>query len=86
MTRGNLRIFLGDREGHTTPWLGRRREIPAFALAVGLPPLLQFLLDLLPHDQLSTDMLVHLTGIVGVALLGGLWPAVLAAVVAGLIV
>lgn len=75
-----------DRPGRTPPRLGRRREIPAFALAVALPPLLQFLLDLLPHDQLSTDMLVHLTGIVGVALLGGLWPAVAAAVVAGLIV
>jgi two-component system, OmpR family, sensor histidine kinase KdpD len=31
-------------------------------------------------------MLVHLTGIVGVALLGGLWPALAAAVVAGLVV
>lgn len=70
----------------TPPRLGRRREIPAFALAFGLPPVLQFLLDLLPHNQLSTDMLIHLTGIVGVALLGGLWPAVAAAVVAGLIV
>jgi two-component system sensor histidine kinase KdpD len=53
---------------------------------VVLPPFLQMVLDLLPHDQLSTDMLVHLTGIVGVALAGGLWPAVVAAVVAGLIV
>jgi two-component system sensor histidine kinase KdpD len=70
----------------TRPRLGRHREILAFALAVGLPPLLQFVLDLLPHDQLSTDMLVHLTGIVGVALLGVRWPAVAAAVVAGLIV
>ena len=86
MARGILRIFLWDREGRKPRRLGRRREIPAFILALGLPPLLQFLLDLLPHDQLSTDMLVQLTGIVGVALLGGLWPAVLAAVVAGLIV
>ena len=86
MARGNLRIFFWDHEGRTAPRLGWRREIPAFILALGLPPLLQFLLDLLPHDQLSTDMLVQLTGIVGVALLGGLWPAVLAAVVAGLIV
>jgi two-component system sensor histidine kinase KdpD len=31
-------------------------------------------------------MLVHLTGIVGVALLGGLWPALAAAVIAGLVV
>ncbi|MGF9648010.1 DUF4118 domain-containing protein [Pseudarthrobacter oxydans] len=76
----------GDRQPRRPPRLGRRREIPAFALAVALPPLLQFGLDLLPHNQLSTDMLIHLTGIVGVALLGGLWPAVAAAVVAGLIV
>ncbi|TDL41138.1 sensor histidine kinase [Arthrobacter nitrophenolicus] len=86
MARGNRRIFRGERGGRRRPRLGWRREIPAFVLAVGLPPLLQFLLDLLTHDQLSTDMLVHLTGIVGVALLGGLWPAVLAAIVAGLIV
>jgi two-component system sensor histidine kinase KdpD len=75
-----------DRQGRRPPRLGRRREIPAFVLAVGLPPLLQLALDLLPHDQLSTDMLIHLTGIVGVALLGGLWPAVVAAVIAGLTV
>ncbi|UZX01329.1 DUF4118 domain-containing protein [Arthrobacter sp. CDRTa11] len=68
------------------PRLGRRREAAAFAMAVGLPPLLQFVLEFLPHDQLSTDMLVHLTGVVGVGLLGGVWPAVLAAVLAGLIV
>ncbi|MFJ5693794.1 DUF4118 domain-containing protein [Arthrobacter sp. NPDC093125] len=66
--------------------LGRRREIPAFVLAVGLPPLLQLVLDVLPHQQLSTDMLVQLTGIVAVALVGGLWPAVAAAFLAGLIV
>ena len=90
---GNIDVHLinhlpnsADRQQRRPPRLGRRREIPAFALAVGLPPLLQFVLDLLPHNQLSTDMLVHLTGIVGVALLGGLWPAVAAAVVAGLIV
>ncbi|WP_461187601.1 DUF4118 domain-containing protein [Arthrobacter sp. Z4-13] len=90
---GNIDVHLinhlpnpGDRPKRRPPRLGRRREIPAFVLAVGLPPLLQFLLDLLPHNQLSTDMLVHLTGIIGVALLGGLWPAVAAAVVAGLIV
>ncbi|GAA1267670.1 sensor histidine kinase KdpD [Arthrobacter pascens] len=69
-----------------TASLGRRRELPAFALAAGLPPLLQLALDLLPHQQLSTDMLVQLTGIVAVALVGGLWPAVVAAALAGLIV
>lgn len=68
------------------PSLGRRRQFPAFVLAVVLPPGLQFLLERLPHDQLSTDMLVQLTGVVAVALLGGLWPALLAAVLAGLTV
>nr|WP_240721472.1 DUF4118 domain-containing protein [Pseudarthrobacter sp. NamE5] len=65
---------------------GRRRQVLSFVLAIGLPPALQFVLERLPHDQLSTDMLVHLTGIVGVSLVGGLWPAVAAAVLAGLIV
>ncbi|WP_426226188.1 DUF4118 domain-containing protein [Pseudarthrobacter sp. DSP2-3-2b1] len=68
------------------PSLGRHRQLPAFVLAVALPPGLQFLLERLPHDQLSTDMLVQLTGVVAVALLGGLWPALVAAVLAGLTV
>ena len=55
-------------------------------MAIVLPPALQLTLDLLPHNQLSTDMLVQLTGIVAVALVGGLRPAVLAAVLAGLFV
>lgn len=68
------------------PSLGRRRQLPAFVLAVALPPGLQFILERLPHDQLSTDMLVQLTGVVAVSLLGGLWPALAAAVLAGLTV
>jgi two-component system, OmpR family, sensor histidine kinase KdpD len=72
--------------GRAPSRLGRRRELTGFALAAGLPLLLQLALGLLPHRQLSTDMLVQLTGIVAVALVGGLWPAVLAAVLAGLIV
>ncbi|WP_240721060.1 DUF4118 domain-containing protein [Pseudarthrobacter sp. NamE2] len=75
-----------DRIDEVAAVLGRRRQIAAFVLAMGLPPALQFVLELLPHDQLSTDMLVHLTGIVSVALVGGLWPAVAAAVLAGLVV
>jgi len=66
--------------------LGHRREAVGFVLAIVLPPALQLILDLLPHDQLSTDMLVQLTGIVAVALVGGLRPAVVAAVLAGLVV
>ena len=76
----------GTGTGRTPSRLGRRRELAGFVLAAGLPLLLQLGLGLLPHRQLSTDMLVQLTGIVAVALVGGLWPAVLAAVLAGLTV
>ena len=65
---------------------GTIRRIAGFAVAAVLPAVLQFILALLPHDQLSTDMLVQLAGVVAVSLLGGLWPAVLAGLVAGLIV
>lgn len=89
---GNLEVHLiahtaGPPErARRRPSLGRRRQLPAFVLAVVLPPGLQFLLERLPHEQLSTDMLVQLTGVVAVALLGGLWPALVAAVLAGLTV
>lgn len=66
--------------------LGRRRKAVGFVLGALLPPSLQYVLDQLPHDQLSTDMLVQMTGVVGVALLGGLWPAVMAAALASLVV
>lgn len=69
-------------------WAGRGaiRRIAGFVVAAVLPAVLQFILDLLPHDQLSTDMLVQLAGVVAVSLLGGLWPAVLGGLVAGLTV
>ncbi|MCU1530727.1 MAG: histidine kinase [Arthrobacter sp.] len=72
--------------GRAPSRLGRSRAVAGFALAAGLPLVLQLALRLLPHQQLSTDMLVQLTGIVAVALVGGLWPAVMAAVLAGLTV
>lgn len=65
---------------------GAIRRTAGFIVAAVLPAVLQFILDLLPHDQLSTDMLVQLAGVVAVSLLGGLWPAVLAGLVAGLTV
>ncbi|WP_459790548.1 DUF4118 domain-containing protein [Arthrobacter sp. AD-310] len=66
--------------------LGRRRKTAGFILGAVLPPSLQFILDELPHDQLSTDMLVQMTGVVAVALVGGLWPAVATAALASLVV
>ena len=70
----------------TARTLGHRRKAAGFVLGAILPPFLQYVLDQLPHDQLSTDMLVQMTGVVAVALLGGLWPAVMAAALASLVV
>ncbi|MFJ6028490.1 ATP-binding protein [Pseudarthrobacter sp. NPDC092424] len=80
------RLAARPRAGMGRPGRGRVRQGAGFALAVLLPALLQFFLGQLPHRQLSTDMLVHLSGVVAVSLLGGVWAAVLAALVAGMIV
>ncbi|MGF9664142.1 ATP-binding protein [Arthrobacter crystallopoietes] len=66
--------------------LGRGRLIAGFVLAVLLPVLLQFLLGLFEHGHFATDMLVQLSGTIAVALVGGLWPAVLAAVLSSAVV
>jgi two-component system, OmpR family, sensor histidine kinase KdpD len=39
-----------------------------------------------PQEHFATDLLIHLTGTIAVALVGGLWPAVVAAVLSGIIV
>ena len=58
--------------------LGRVRVAVGFVLAVLLPVVLQLLLCCLNPDQnVATAMLVQLTGSVAVALIGGLWPAIL---------
>ncbi|QDY06281.1 sensor histidine kinase KdpD [Micromonospora sp. HM134] len=59
--------------------LSRRRRLLGFALAgLGLP-LLTLLLSVLPDLTLTNDILIFLAGVVGVALVGGLWPALVAA-------
>jgi len=60
--------------------LGRVRVAVGLGLAVLLPVVLQLLLSLLnPERNVAAAMLVQLTGSVAVALIGGLWPAILAA-------
>ncbi len=66
--------------------LGRLRVTVGFGLAMVVPVLLQFLLELNPDKNLATSMLVQLTGSVAVALVGGLWPAVVAALWSSLLV
>ncbi|MFF5175912.1 DUF4118 domain-containing protein [Micromonospora sp. NPDC000089] len=59
--------------------LSRRRRLLGFALAGLGMPLLTLLLLALPDLTLTNDILLFLAGVVGVALLGGLWPALVAA-------
>ncbi|MDQ0824518.1 two-component system sensor histidine kinase KdpD [Arthrobacter sp. B2I5] len=65
--------------------LSRRRTAAGFVLAVLLPVLLTAMLSVSPELNLATHALVHLTGVMAVAFIGGLWPAVLAAVLDSLL-
>jgi two-component system, OmpR family, sensor histidine kinase KdpD len=74
-------------KGRNRPWRSRRgglslgRRAAGFILTVGALPLLTWLLLTIDADvSLSTDILVFLLLVVAVALVGGLVPALLAAV------
>ncbi|GAB7042331.1 MULTISPECIES: DUF4118 domain-containing protein [Catenuloplanes] len=61
--------------------LSRGRRIAGFVLALAGMPLLTLLVHVLPGElSLTLDILLFLAASVGVALVGGLWPALLAAV------
>ena len=62
------------------------RKLAGYALALVLAPLLALVLaNLRQHLNLTSDMLVFLIGVIAVALVGGLVPAVLAAIVGSLL-
>lgn len=65
--------------------LGQGRTVGGLALAVLVPVLATALLSLGPDLNLATHVLVHLTVVIAVAFVGGLWPAVLAAVLGSLL-
>ncbi|NED54361.1 DUF4118 domain-containing protein, partial [Micromonospora aurantiaca] len=68
------------RRGTAVPAaLSRRRRLIGYALAVLGMPLLTLVLRTLPDLTLTNDILLFLAGVVGVALVGGLWPALVAA-------
>ncbi|WP_235929406.1 DUF4118 domain-containing protein [Cellulomonas citrea] len=75
--------------GHRAPprrsGLGRRRLVAAWALAAFGPLLLGLGLHGLLLDSLPTILMLFLALTVGVALVGGLGPALLAAVIGGLV-
>ena len=60
--------------------LSRRRRLVGLLVAAGGLPLLTLLLHASPGLSLTDHILLFLAAVVGVALIGGLWPALLAAV------
>jgi two-component system sensor histidine kinase KdpD len=77
VARGTLESV--DR--HEASGLSRRRQLAGAALAAaGLPSLTALLNVLQSHLNLSDDLLIYLVAVVAVTVVGGFWPAVLAAV------
>jgi two-component system sensor histidine kinase KdpD len=64
---------------------GRRRLAGALLAAVLLPLLTLILTAARPHLDLADDLLIYLVAVVTITVLGGFWPAVLAAVAASLL-
>jgi two-component system sensor histidine kinase KdpD len=64
---------------------GRRQAAGILLLVAGLPLLTLVLAELRPHLDLANDLLVYLVAVVAVAIVGGFWPAVLAAITASLL-
>lgn len=68
-----------DRAEHSG--LSPRRQVAGAVLAVaGLPLLTVLLIALRPYLNLSDDLLIYLVAVVAVTVVGGFWPAVVAAV------
>ncbi|BCB90665.1 sensor histidine kinase [Phytohabitans suffuscus] len=66
--------------------LSRPRRLAGFGLAVGGLPLLTLLLLVMREDlALASDILFYLAWVVAVALVGGMWPALLTAVAGSLL-
>jgi two-component system sensor histidine kinase KdpD len=69
------------RSGRRLPAaLSRGRRIAGFATTLLGLPALTAILHAVPHMTLTNDILLFLATVVAVALIGGLWPALLAAV------
>jgi two-component system sensor histidine kinase KdpD len=79
----------GASRGHgpeRPPALTRRRRAAGFLLAgAGMPLLTVVLAGLRGELSLPSDIMMFLVGVIGVALAGGLWPALMAAVLGSLL-
>jgi len=78
---------LGRRLATPPAALSRRRRLSGFGLTVLGIPLLTYLLWLLADElSLTSDLLLFLGAVVGIALVGGWWPALLAAVLSSVLI
>jgi two-component system sensor histidine kinase KdpD len=65
--------------------LGRRRLVAGFAVALAAGPLLSWLLTLFHSEaSITSDVLAYQLLVIVVALIGGIWPGLFAAVLSGL--
>jgi len=79
-------VTLESVDRHEHSGLSPRRQVAGAVLAVvGLPSLTVLLNALQPHLNLSDDLLIYLVAVVAVTVVGGFWPAVVAAVAACLL-
>ncbi len=75
-----------EDEGSGPSGISRRRTLAGAALAVaGLPALTAVLASQRQHLNLSDDLLLYLVAVVAITIVGGFWPAVLAAIAACLL-
>src|SRR5262245_21226901 len=65
--------------------LDRKRQLAGLGLVVILPLMTAVLIPAQSSLSLSDDLLIYLVGVVAVAVVGGFWPAVVAAVLASLL-
>jgi two-component system sensor histidine kinase KdpD len=79
------RAAQGRRRRRLPAALSRGRRITGFIATLAGLPMLTALLYWGPSLSLTNDILVFLVAVVGVSLIGGLWPALLAAVAGSLL-
>ncbi len=84
---GGMRVRGDRRDRLSLAGLGGRRQVAGVVLAVaGLPLLTVALAVARPHLDLTDDLLIYLVAVVAIAVIGGFWPALLAALAASLLV
>ncbi|HEX7163598.1 MAG TPA: DUF4118 domain-containing protein [Trebonia sp.] len=74
-------VTLANMQRQEQSGISRRRQVAGVVLAVaGLPSFTALLNAFQPHLNLSDDLLIYLVAVVAITVVGGFWPAVVAAV------